>query len=199
MSYAEREGLSKLNVLKDGIRFLKVILAASFLYRPSRLLSVGGILLIALAAMLMLMPIRFYAENHRVLEWMIYRLVVGNLLGLAGILTICVSYLAAKVVSIVFTNGESTTLTERCMGSFMHSKVFWIFCAGCFISGGLLVSPSFLDLVLTGATYEHWSRFIVMSFLYSVAGILIVTRILGYSLGLVQQRLLYLALSETIQ
>ena len=36
MPYHEREGESKLSVGKDGLRFLRVILGAGFLYRPSR-------------------------------------------------------------------------------------------------------------------------------------------------------------------
>ena len=42
MPYHERAGTSKLRVVKDGFRFLKVIVEAAFLYRPSRPLSVVG-------------------------------------------------------------------------------------------------------------------------------------------------------------
>jgi len=60
------------------------------------------------------------------------------------------------------------------------------------IAGGWLVLPSLLELVRTGATYEHWSRFIAMTFLYAVAVILIVTRAIDYVLGLIEERLAYL-------
>ena len=53
-------------------------------------------------------------------------------------------------------------------------------------------TTSFVQLVTTGATYEHWSRFIVMSFLVSAALILSVTRLLDYTLGLIETRLEYL-------
>jgi len=64
------------------------------------------------------------------------------------------------------------------------------------LSGGLLVLPSFLQLVHTGATYEHWSRFLAMTFLYAVAVILVVTRVIDYVLGLIERRLVWRRQSE---
>jgi hypothetical protein len=57
--------------------------------------------------------------------------------------------------------------------------------------GGLLVAPSFLELVRTGGTYEHWSRFVAMSFFVEIAFILIVTRTINYSLDLIERQLAY--------
>jgi len=48
-----------------------------------------------------------------------------------------------------------------------------------------------------GATYEHWSRFIAMSFLCEVALILIVTKVVDYVLGLVAAQLAYLRAHNT--
>jgi len=56
-----------------------------------------------------------------------------------------------------------------------------------------LVYPSFRELVTTGATYEHWSRFVVMSFFAGAAIILVVTRGVGFALHLLQDRVTYLA------
>src|SRR5262249_33676335 len=44
MPYHERVGESKLRVVRDGFRFLRVILEAAFLYRPSRPLNLVGTL-----------------------------------------------------------------------------------------------------------------------------------------------------------
>jgi len=41
-------------------------------------------------------------------------------------------------------------------------------------------------------TYEHWSRYVVMSFCFAVAIILSVTRVIDYVLNLVASRLEYL-------
>ena len=51
MPYEERVGESKLHVLRDGLRFLRVILEAAVLYRPSRPLNLAGGLLFLGAAM----------------------------------------------------------------------------------------------------------------------------------------------------
>ena len=83
-------------------------------------------------------------------------------------------------------------VSQDLLGQFLDSRVFWYITVFLFLLGGLLVFPSFKELVLTGATYEHWSRFIVMSFLYSIAIILIGTKIIDYSLNLLADRLDYL-------
>jgi hypothetical protein len=54
-----------------------------------------------------------------------------------------------------------------------------------------LVAPSFVELVRTGATYEHWSRFIAASVLVSVSIILIVTRVLDYTIDLLEARMAF--------
>ena len=74
----------------------------------------------------------------------------------------------------------------------MHSRGFWIVPAALFVFGGLLVIPSFLELVRTGATYEHWSRFIAMSVFFSFAFILLVTRAVDYAISLLAERDTYL-------
>ncbi len=58
--------------------------------------------------------------------------------------------------------------------------------------GAGLVVYSFVERVTTGVTYEHWSRFIAMSFLFAVGLILSVTRVIDYFLNLVTGRLTYL-------
>jgi asparagine N-glycosylation enzyme membrane subunit Stt3 len=66
------------------------------------------------------------------------------------------------------------------------------------IVGGALVLPSFIDLVRTGQTNLHWSRFITMSFLYEVAAVLTVTRFLDRFLDLAAERLSYLRKQASI-
>ena len=81
------------------------------------------------------------------------------------------------------------------MGRFFGSRFFWAVPAALFLVGGWLVLPSFLDLVRTGATYEHWSRFIVMSTMFSCALILLVSKLIEYSLLLMAAQLSDMAAS----
>jgi len=84
MPYHEREGKSKLRMMKDGTRFLKAIMDAVFLYRPSRPLAILAIICLAVAVSLMVMPIIHYVQTRTVAEWMIYRFVVSGLAGISG-------------------------------------------------------------------------------------------------------------------
>jgi hypothetical protein len=68
MPYDERAGESKLHVVKDGLRFLRVILETAFLYRPARLLGLAALALFLGAAGLMLKPTLYYLAHHSVQE-----------------------------------------------------------------------------------------------------------------------------------
>ncbi len=191
MPYHEREGESKLKVWKDGMRFLRVIFEAAFLYRPSRPLELLAFICFILATSLMIFPMYYYLKTRMVAEWMIYRFVVFNLLATSAFLLFCASYLSRRIVDMVLFN-RSTSWRASLVSNFLNSSLFWCLPLALFLIGGLLVMPSFEELIKTGATNEHWSRFIVMSFMYVVAIILIGTKLVDYSLTLLAERLKFL-------
>lgn len=192
MPYHERAGESKLRVGKDGLRFLKVILEATFLYRPSRPLALAGLIGIAGAGALMLLPTLYYLQNHAVLEWMIYRFVVSNMLGVVGFLLLCSSYLTERIVRITVSNRPRQTLRQGRVAAFFAWRGFWLVPLALMGAGIMLVVPSLVQLARTGATYEHWSRFIAMSFLFEIAFTLIITRVIDYTMHLIAGQLAYL-------
>jgi glycosyltransferase involved in cell wall biosynthesis len=188
MSYAERVGESKLRIGKDGVRFLKAILDAAFLFRPSRPLALMGLLSLAAATLFMIRPTVYYLQHRSVLEWMIYRFIVSNLLATCSCLLLCTSYLSAHVVRLTLglrPRSRWHGVAER----FFSSRYFWLAPTALMVAGGLLVLPSFLQLVRTGGTYEHWSRFVAMSVCVEIAVILVATRLLDYTLSLIQAQL----------
>jgi glycosyltransferase involved in cell wall biosynthesis len=186
MPYHEREGESKLRPGKDGLRFVKAILDAALLYRPARPLAILGLIWLAVAVVLMLTPTAHYVKYRSVEEWMIYRFVVSHLAGTLAALLLCASYLTGRMVAIALTRGRRNLLDW-----FFASWLVWAVPPILVIVGGLLVLPSFLELVRTGATYEHWSRFIAMSFCWVVASIVAVTGVIDYVLGLLGTQLAY--------
>jgi hypothetical protein len=186
MTYLEREGESKLRPGKDGLRFVKAILDAALLYRPARPLAILGLIWLAVAVVLMLTPTAHYVKYRSVEEWMIYRFVVSHLAGTLAALLLCASYLTGRMVAIALTRGRWNLLDW-----FFASWLVWAVPPILLIVGGLLVLPSFLELVRTGATYEHWSRFIAMSFCWVVASIVAVTGVIDYVLGLLGTQLAY--------
>lgn len=193
MPYHDRQGESKLRVGKDGLRFLRIILETAFLYRPSRPLGLLALACFAIAGALMVTPVVYYWQNRSVAEWMIYRFVVSHLIGLSGCLLFSASYLTRKIVDLSFSHQGAPRPQRIVMTLVFSNSFFWVFPALLMLAGGALVVPSFLELVRTGATYEHWSRFIAMSFLFGTALILIITKAIDYVLTLVADQVAYLA------
>jgi glycosyltransferase involved in cell wall biosynthesis len=197
MPYAEREGHSKLKLVGDGLRFLRVIVEAALLYRPERPLSLMGFGCLAAALVLMINPAAYYLKNHSVAEWMIYRFIVSHLAAIAACMLFSASYVTARIIGMTLGSAQTGPLTNATK-SFLQGRYFWLVPTLLVIGGGALVVPSFLQLVQTGATYEHWSRFIAMSLCFSAAIILVTTRICDYILGLLEDRLEYLHSRETV-
>jgi glycosyltransferase involved in cell wall biosynthesis len=191
MPYHERAGESKLKVGTDGLRFLRVITEAAFLYRPSRPLGLLAIALAVFATALMVSPTLYYLHNRSVAEWMIYRFLVSNLAGTTACLCFCASYLTGHMSSIALAD-ESGVLKSRLTAWLFRARWFWAVPLGFALAGGALVASSLLQRLTTGLTYEHWSRYVVMSFCFAVAAILSITRIIDYVLNLVGGRLEYL-------
>ena len=184
MPYHERAGESKLRLGRDTALFLRVIFEAAFLYRPARPLAIIGLVAFAVASAWMLYPILYYVEHRRVQEWMIYRFLVSQVLGTIAALMLGASYLTAKIVKIARPVGEARS-------RLLTSRLFWLIPGVCFLAGGALVLASFLELLRTGETYEHWSRFVAMSFFWSIGSIFAVTRIMDYVLDLLAAQLAY--------
>ncbi len=63
MPYAEREGQSKLKVIRDGLRFLGVILENALLYKPGQVLLAGSAVCLAGGGLLMIRPLLYYLQN----------------------------------------------------------------------------------------------------------------------------------------
>jgi hypothetical protein len=191
MPYHERAGESKLSVAKDGLRFLKVIVEAAFLYRPSRPLGLLAIIFALFAAALMCSPIIYYLRNRSVADWMIYRFLVSDLSGITACLCLCASYLTSRMTAISLGD-ESAGAKSRLSAWLFQTRWFWTVPIGFCLVGGSLVLTSLLNRIETGMTYEHWSRYVVMSFCFAAAIILSITRIIDYVLDLVGSRVEYL-------
>jgi len=191
MPYHEREGESKLHPGKDGVRFFRAILDAALLYQPARPLAILGLLWLSLAVALMLTPTAYYLRHHAVQEWMIYRFVVSHLAGTLAGLLLCASYLTGRMVAISLREGEGKQRNRNPLDWFFSTWLPWLVPLILLLGGGLLVLPSFLELVRTGSTYEHWSRFIAMSFCWSLASVIAVTAVIDYVLGLLRAQLAY--------
>jgi hypothetical protein len=192
MPYRDRQGASKLQVIRDGLRFLRVIVDAALLYRPSRPLFLVGLVCAGFAAALMARPTLYYLNHRALQEWMIYRFVVSSLALTSACLLLSSAYVAKKTVALVIPSRSGARRPTDPLPAFFGSTWFWTVPVLLFGVGVVLVIPSLLELVHTGATFEHWSRFIAMSTLLSCALILVVTRVVDYALGLIAAELAFL-------
>jgi glycosyltransferase involved in cell wall biosynthesis len=190
MPYHQRAGRSKLRVFRDGLRFLRVIVEESLRHRPGRLLGLGGALCLAAAVLLMIGPSLYYLRQRSVLDWMIYRFVVSDLASTLSALLFCSGYLADRIVRVTL---QPRRRELSWLDRLFEGRLFWAIPTLLLFAGGLLVLPSAVELAETGHTYEHWSRFIVMSSCFSVAFVLVVTRLVVLTVDLVAARMAYLA------
>ena len=127
-------------------------------------------------------PTLYYLRNRSVEERMIYRFLVSDLCGITACLCFCASYLTGRMTSIALAD-ESGVLRSRLTSWLFQTRWFWTVPIGFYIVGGLLVVSSLFDRLTTGMTYEHWSRYVVMSFCFAVAIILSVTRVIDYAVS----------------
>lgn len=195
MTYRERVGDSKLNPVKDGYRFLMVILKTALVYRPSRVLGIAGIVCALLAVLLMISPLKNYLAEQVVAEWMIYRFIVAELLGIAAVTLFSFGYLGTASSALLIGNEPSRGLTR-------HLFRPWILYPGILLlllAGLLVIRGSFMDYLTTGQVFDHWSRFIVSSFFIICALILSATGLLHYILSLVNERRRYLESESSAQ
>ena len=104
----------------------------------------------------------------------------------------CASYLSKRIVNIVLQVNVEASATQRVLRAFFSSRWFWVTTLGLFAIGGALVASSFVQRIRYGAIFEHWSRFVAMSICVSCAVVLSVTKVVDYTLGLVEERVDYL-------
>ena len=188
MPYHERRGESKLRIGKDGLRFLRVILSAALLYRPSRPLAITASVFLAVAAGLLAAPVAHYLQAGTVDEWMINRILVANLAWTNAWLLFAASYLSAKVVRIAL-NGELTAFTQM-LDRFFSSRWFTYVPAAFMAAGAVLVMPGVAEHLGAGS-YSHWSRFVAASMLFTPAFVMICTRAVDFVLHLIREELSY--------
>ncbi len=192
MPYRERAGASKLRALEDGLRFLRVILQASLLYRPGRIVSWAAVALAAVVAVLVAGPFAFWWRESRLLEWMIYRLLVAQTLAILAVLTVCVTYLAQKAADISLSGDPLADRYHGVMGWLFSRRWFPVLPALLVVAGVAFVWDALLRFLDTGEVTEHWSRFVALLFCLTVAGVLVLTRLVDHAMNLLAERVAWM-------
>jgi len=190
MPYAEREGQSKLRVIRDGLRFLRVIMENALLYKPGQVLMSAGALCVAAACSLMLSPAAYYLQTHQVAEWMIYRFLVSAFATQVALLLWAASAVSTRIIRIALH--EEVRAGRPVYAAWLRTSAFWVVSAALIAAGTILVTPSAVELWRTGHTYVHWSRFVVALSAFGAVALIAVVRGIDHVLDLVEERVEYL-------
>ncbi len=188
MPYAERLGRSKLSVLKDGQRFLRVIVQAAMCYRPARplLLAAGALALVAVA--MATLPTIHYLRYARLEEWMIYRVLVASLAITGVALLLAASVVAEQIAAIAHDRAPAERGLSGLVGRLFTPRMRRF--GGLVLIVGALATayPGIARYLVTGTVDLHWSRAVLASLLLVVAAQLALTTFLLRMLELIRGR-----------
>ncbi len=149
--YSERVGRSKLSVLRDGVRFLRVILGTVFAYFPMRVFAPLAAACFALAAGLVLMPVRVYLRVSMLEDWMIYRLLTVLTLSVCGAIFAAIGLLAQKASNAALGRpGSWLDHPSVREASGLAGGVLWL-------SGVGVNWPTATEYAMTGHITRHWA------------------------------------------
>jgi glycosyltransferase involved in cell wall biosynthesis len=109
MPYEERVGRSKLSVVRDGIRFLRIILETALTYRPMKFFGWASVALAIPAAALLIFrlggptsaPIPYYMEHASIADWMLFRLMLTSVLFASSVFLFSLGLVAQSLVGLV--------------------------------------------------------------------------------------------------
>jgi len=180
----------KLHVLRDGWRFLKIIVDTALMYRPLRFLgAIGGILLL-LGLGYGIFPVVNYIANRRIEEWMIYRLVAVGVAMTSGVALVAIGLLAQQIVQLVhedFSPGRGVGRLLRRLGA----RQFTLIGAALVLGGIVLNFRSVVEYLTTGQVTAHWIYVLTGGLLVTLGIELLAFGVLSRALGTLRARRLY--------
>jgi len=161
ISYSERIGRSKLNVLRDGFRFLSAIWNVSITYRAFRILGAAGALMMLISFMYGLPLLVRYAQARQVSDGMIYRLAFIVAVGVGGLTLFNIGLLASRLISLVRTRGGQGAAPLR----IINSTSMWVFGALCLGAALLINKNAIYQYASMRKVLVHWSAVMTGAFL----------------------------------
>ena len=164
MPYAERVGRSKLRVIRDGFRFLRVIVTAAAFVKVSRLTLPLMLLLLGIAAAIMAAPTVFYLVHARLEEWMFYRFALASMLGMISTTLLCATIVTEHVSALTLLRYRDFGSRARGLWRYENLRLLFVVASLATVVGVWLNVPGFLDLLRTGHTSVHWSRVMTGAF-----------------------------------
>lgn len=156
MPYDKREGLSKLNIIKDGYRFLMSIITIARLYNPLKFFGPIGIFFMMIAIIFSIEPIGYYIFSHTILDKYIYRLITIVVFFTAGLNIISSGILANNIVSILHKKKQSKIILHGLIYEKIYNNLNYVGLLSC-LTGILINYKTIYQYLTTGGIYIHWS------------------------------------------
>jgi glycosyltransferase involved in cell wall biosynthesis len=174
MTYEERIGVSKLNVFRDGVRFLRAIVSGVLCYRPEKVFLAGFAVCVAGILLMAAHPTEFYLSNRRLEEWMIYRFVACFLLGSFALLLLLATALTNKMAHLSPRRVEANTFWPSLTADLLQGKILGFLIAALLVAALFFLWPGMIEWMTTGHVSMHWSRLLAGAFaLFSIAHVVI--------------------------
>ncbi len=152
--YKERIGRSKLNPLKDGVRFLRSILWTALLYDPQRFFGTLGVAMLVVALLLGLGPSLYYLQHRALQEDTIYRLFAVLILGVAGVNVLAFGVTCQAILALMPARRPAPpALSAPWRGRLAGIGLAMLLC------GIGLMLPAGLEWLATRQITSHWSYF----------------------------------------
>jgi glycosyltransferase involved in cell wall biosynthesis len=191
ISYKERVGQSKLSVIRDGIRFLKVIMDIILSYRPLRFFFYVAAIALGIAAVLFIRPLTYYVAHRAVPNWMVYRLMAVGVLVLTGLTILTVGLIADQIAELV--NAEVRRRRPRAIERFVRAVLS---------QKVLILAGPILVLIGLGINWRTLYQFVAeghvrVPWVFPVTGaFFVLTGVWSWGLGMLQRIVRTLRLRE---
>jgi len=182
ISYKERVGESKLHVVRDGVRFLRVIMDIILSTRPLRFFFFVAAVAMVVALTLFVRPASYYFAHRKVEDWMIYRLMAVVVLMLTSLSILTVGLVADEIAELV--NAEVRRRKRRRLEKFLRallSQKIMIVAGPLFVLAGLAVNwKGLYQFLAEGRVKVHW--------VFPVTGaFLVLMGVWSWGLGMLQR------------
>ena len=186
MSYAERCGQSKLAVISDGYRFLRVILEIAITYRPLLIFGAFGALALLCGLAYALGPILTFWETGTLPIDRVYRVITILVLTASGIGFLYAGALAERAQSFV-----NPSRPQSRIGKLVRTMFFarpFLLAGSCFLAAVATNAKALYQYLSTGSIQVHWATIAFGAILALAAGQLLAFGVLQRVLGLLSQR-----------
>lgn len=175
MAYEERIGESKLHVVRDGLRFLRIIFEMTLMWQPARVFLTLATVCLAVMVLLAGHPLETWLRLGRLAEDMIYRLLFCSLLGTFGVTLLSAGVIADHLHRLVDDRRKPRT--------FLASLLDRAFSFRGFALASIVAVPLLVWLIGAGIWTRlargyvdlHWSRVVLAGLIAFGLGQMLIT------------------------